>query len=87
MNNEYRFTFFSMEMGYSIQIFKSNVHLIFSTDGAFLMCKYFGTLFIGIVKYGNNYIYPSTFNMWGRKDIESWIWFFTKLRDFIGLVP
>ena len=54
---------------------------VLSIDGTHLYGKYKGTLLIVIGYDGNNQLFPLTFSITEGKNIDSWGWFLTCIRN------
>ena len=57
-----------------------------AVDETFLKGKYRGLMFVAATKDGNNQIYQLAFGIMDSENDQSWCWFMTKLRSYIGEV-
>ncbi|XP_044493319.1 uncharacterized protein LOC123216780 [Mangifera indica] len=81
---ENKFKFFFMCIRYSIRGFQQFCLPVICIDASHLKGKYLGSLFIAVVKDGNNQIYPFAFGIRHKEGIDTWTSFLTYLRMCIG---
>ncbi|KAK3226168.1 hypothetical protein Dsin_006030 [Dipteronia sinensis] len=63
--------------------FNTVIRLVIAVDATHLKSKTKGDLLVAVCKNGNEMIYPLAFGFANFKNIKSWTWFLTQLREVI----